>query len=94
MGFGVTVIAPGSPADDAGITLDDIIVQLDDTEITRGQDLTDFLRDHPSGTAITITVVRDARLLVTLDATLTDRPARATMDLLPLLPGAYNMQPG
>lgn len=93
-GFGVTVIAPGSPADDAGITLDDIIVQLDDTEITRGQDLTDFLRDHPSGTAITITVVRDARLLVTLDATLTDRPARATMDLLPLLPGAYNMQPG
>lgn len=89
-GFGVTVIAPGSPADNAGITLDDIIVQLDDIEITRAQDLTDFLRDHPSGTSITVIVVRDARLLITLDATLADQPERGTMDLAPLLPGAYD----
>jgi serine protease Do len=75
-GFGVTVIEPGSPADEAGFELDDIIVQLDSTEITRGQDLTDFLRERPSGTSISITVVRDSEFLVTLEATLVDRPER------------------
>ncbi|MCZ6539437.1 MAG: trypsin-like peptidase domain-containing protein, partial [Chloroflexi bacterium] len=75
-GFGVTVIEPGSPASSAGVMLDDIIVQMNDVEITRGQDLTEFLRAHPSGTTIAITVVRDARFRVTLDATLTDRPER------------------
>lgn len=75
-GFGVTVIEPGSPADEAGIQLDDIIVQLDTTEITRGQDLTDFLREHPSGSNISITVVRDAQFLVSLEATLVERPER------------------
>ncbi|HCI85937.1 MAG TPA: protease DO family protein [Dehalococcoidia bacterium] len=75
-GFGVTVVEPGSPADEAGIELDDIIIQLDDTEITEGQDLTDFLRGHPSGTEIRITVVRDAQFLVSLSATLVERPDR------------------
>ena len=75
-GFGVTVIDAGSPAETAGILLDDIIVQLDAVEITRGQDLTDFLRDHSSGDEIEITIVRDARFLVRLDATLADRPER------------------
>jgi serine protease Do len=74
-GFGVTLIQAGSPAASAGVEVDDIIVQLDDTEITNGQDLTDFLRDHPSGSDVEITVVRDARFLVTLDAMLVDRPA-------------------
>ena len=68
-GYGVTVIDRGSPADDAGILLDDV-------EITRGQDLTDFLRDHPSGSKVEITVVRDARFLITLNTTLADRPER------------------
>ena len=72
----MTVIEPGSPADEAGIQLDDIIVQLDTTEITRGQDLTDFLREHPSGSNISITVVRDAQFLVSLEATLVERPER------------------
>jgi serine protease Do len=75
-GFGVTIVEPGSPADQAGFQLDDIIVQLDDTEISRGQDLTDFLRDRPSGTAIKIIVVRDSSRLVTLTATLVDRSQR------------------
>ena len=75
-GFGVTVIEPGSPAARAGIELDDIIVQLDETEVRRGQDLTDFLRDASSGSEITITVVRDSQFLVNLDATLVERPER------------------
>jgi serine protease Do len=75
-GFGITLIEPGSPAAKAGIELDDIIVQLDSTEITNGQDLTDFLRGRPSGSEISVTVVRDSRFLVTLEATLVDRPKR------------------
>ena len=75
-GFGVTVIEPGSPAAQAGIELDDIIVQLNTTEITRGQDLTEFLREHPTGSKIKITVVRDAQFLVSLEATLIGRPER------------------
>ena len=75
-GFGVTVLEPGSPAVEAGIEIDDIIIELDDFEIMRGQDLTDFLRDHPSGTDITIKVVRGSEFLVTLNATLIERPQR------------------
>lgn len=75
-GFGVTVVEPGSPAAKAGIELDDIIVQLDETEIKRSQDLTDFLRNAPSGSEISITVVRDSQFLVNLEATLVERPER------------------
>lgn len=75
-GFGVTVISPNSPAAKAGIVLDDIIVKLDSTEITNGQDLTNFLRDRPSGSEISVTVVRDSQFLVTLEATLIERPER------------------
>jgi serine protease Do len=75
-GFGVTVIDPDSPASEAGFELDDIIVQLNETEVTRGQDLTEFLREHPSGSDVKITVVRDSQFLVTLQATLVDRPER------------------
>jgi len=75
-GFGVTVVEPGSPAEDAGIELDDIIVQLDETEIRRSQDLTDFLRNAPSGSEIKITIVRDSQFVVNLNATLVERPER------------------
>ncbi|GIT58097.1 MAG: hypothetical protein Ct9H300mP19_00450 [Dehalococcoidia bacterium] len=51
-GFGVTSIEPGSPAEEAGIELDDIIVQMNETVITDGQDLTEFLGEHPSGAGL------------------------------------------
>ena len=50
------------------------VLVVDDVEINQGQDLTDFLRDHPSGSEVEITIVRDARFLVTLNATLVDQP--------------------
>ena len=75
-GFGVTSIEPGSPAEEAGIELDDIIVQLNETVIADGEDLTEFLGEHPSGSNVKIVVVRDARLLVSLQAGLTDEPDR------------------
>ena len=39
-----------------------------------GQDLTEFLREHPTGSSIKITVVRDAQFLISLEATLIERP--------------------
>jgi len=45
-------------------------------EIKRSQDLTDFLRDAPSGSEIKITVVRDSQFLVNFNATLVERPER------------------
>ena len=75
-GFGVTSIEPGSPAEEAGIELDDIIVQMNETVITDGQDLTEFLGEHPSGSSVKIVVVRDARLLVSLQGELSDEPER------------------
>ena len=75
-GFGVTSIEPGSPAEEAGIELDDIIVQLNETVIADGEDLTEFLGERPSGSNVKIVVVRDARLLVSLQAGLTDEPDR------------------
>ena len=75
-GFGVTSIESGSPAEEAGIELDDIIVQMNETVITDGQDLTEFLGEHPSGSSVKIVVVRDARLLVSLQGELSDEPER------------------
>ena len=75
-GFGVTSIESGSPAEEAGIELDDIIVQLNERVIADGEDLTEFLGEHPSGSNVKIVVVRDARLLVSLQAELTDEPDR------------------
>jgi len=72
-GFGVTVIEPGSPADEAGLELDDIIIKLDEAIISDGQDLTEFLKEHPAGSEVLVTVVRDSRFLVELPATLVER---------------------
>ena len=72
----MTSIEPGSPAEEAGIELDDIIVQMNETVITDGQDLTEFLGERPSGSNVKIVVVRDARLLVSLQGELSDEPER------------------
>ena len=72
----MTSIESGSPAEEAGIELDDIIVQLNERVIADGEDLTEFLGEHASGSNVKIVVVRDARLLVSLQAELTDEPDR------------------
>ena len=73
-GFLITMIKPGSPADTAGLEPDDIIFEMDNVPVTNGYDLTVFLREHPSGSRISITVVRGLRSLFRLEAVLGDRP--------------------
>ncbi len=61
-GFGVTEIDPGSPADLAGIRVDDIVVQANDTAIQGGADLNNFLRLHTAGEEVQFTVIRGNKL--------------------------------
>lgn len=59
----VTVIAPlrGSPAERAGIRAQDIIVKVDDTEVTRNLTLTEVVAKirGPAGTDVRLTVARE-----------------------------------
>jgi putative serine protease PepD len=65
----ITTVDPGSPADEAGIEVDDIVVEVDGKAITGAPDLVATIRDHDPGTTITVTVIRDGKELE-LSATL------------------------
>ncbi|MEX0927618.1 MAG: trypsin-like peptidase domain-containing protein [Dehalococcoidia bacterium] len=57
-GVGVVEIAPGGPADDGGMMVDDIIVEINGTTIPDLGALTNFLLEHQPGETVTVTVVR------------------------------------
>ena len=77
-GFGVTEIDPGSPADLAGIRVDDIVVKANDTPIQGGADLNNFLRLHTAGEEVQFTVIRGNNMrgftLFRFDVTLGNSP--------------------
>ena len=77
-GFGVTEVDPGSPADLAGIRVDDIVVKANDTPIQDSADLNDFLRLHTAGEEVQFTVIRGSNLrgftLFEFDVTLGESP--------------------
>ena len=77
-GFGVTEIDPGSPADLAGIRVDDIVVKANDTPIQDSADLNDFLRLHSAGEEVQFTIIRGSNLrgftLFEFDVTLGESP--------------------
>lgn len=68
-GAGVADVEPGSPADDAGLEVEDIITALDGEPIESSGDLYGALRDYQPGDTIELTVVRDGSE-ETLDVTL------------------------
>ena len=69
----VTEVGPGTPADEAGLRREDIIVGLDDTPIESSGDLLGALRDYQPGDTVQLKIVRgdDER---TFDVTLDERP--------------------
>ncbi len=77
-GFGVTEIDPGSPADLAGIRVDDIVVKANDTPIQDSADLNNFLRLHSAGEEVQFTIIRGSTLrgftLFEFDVTLGESP--------------------
>jgi len=70
----ITYINPGSPAEIAGLKIDDIIISINDSKIQNGANLTEFLRTHQAGNKIKITFLRDRNYLLETDVTLGERP--------------------
>lgn len=68
----VTDVDPGSPAEDAGIEVGDIVVAIDGTPLTGATDLAATIRDLDPGTVVVLTVVRDG-VAVEITATLAKR---------------------
>ncbi len=69
-GIIVVSLAPDGPAERAGIEVDDIIVQIDDTPVTTTTELVRLLlTDYKVGDAVRVTIVRSA-IHLTFDVTL------------------------
>lgn len=73
-GIVVAAVAPGKPADRAGIERGDIITRIDDTPIRQGGDLRRVLRDRRPGDSVRVTVVRIGEGTRTMTARLTEPP--------------------
>ena len=69
----VTYVEPGSPADEAGLTQGDVIVSLDDEEISTAQDLIKGIHTRQIGQRVKIVFWR-GDTENTADATLTESP--------------------
>jgi S1-C subfamily serine protease len=66
-------VVAGSPAEEAGLNVGDIIVAVDDTEITSARELIETIQSYSPGDTVTITVESDGE---TSDVTVTlaERP--------------------
>ena len=69
----VLEVGPGTPADEAGLRAEDIIVGLNDTPIESSGDLLGALRDYRPGDSVQLHIVRDDNKQ-TFDVTLAERP--------------------
>jgi len=69
----ITEVAPGSPADEAGLGAEDVIVSLGDQEIATAQDLVEAIHSSEIGQRVEITFWRGDTKNTTY-ATLAERP--------------------
>jgi serine protease Do len=76
-GVVITNIVADSPAENAGLAVDDILVRLEDEEIHDSGDLLEALRIHKSGETVTVSYNRDGTEHEA-ELTLADRPAATT----------------
>jgi S1-C subfamily serine protease len=60
-GAWIAEVSPGTPASEAGLVPDDVIVALDDRRITSMEDLTIAVRDREVGDRVEVTFIRDGR---------------------------------
>jgi putative serine protease PepD len=66
-------VTAGSPADDAGVEVGDIVLEINNQPVTGDTSLVAIIRDSAPGEEIEIVVERDGSMR-TLTATLTSRP--------------------
>jgi serine protease Do len=75
-GVVIVEVVPDSPAEDAGLQSQDVIVAIGDTDVTNSGDLVAALRIHQPGDEVTVTYYRDGTK-ETAQVTLTERPTDA-----------------
>lgn len=90
--YGVVVddVVEDSPAEEAGLQEDDIIVSINGTRIADAADLTDLVADQKPGDKVTIKLYRDGKEQ-TLDATLAARknPNKRTFSIVTPKSGSH-----
>lgn len=94
-------VTDSSPASEAGLQADDVVVAIDGKAVTGAESLTGFVRGLASGTEVTLTVIRDGKSIdvpVTLatkteDATSNEQGSDGSGDSGSTLPGE-STQPG
>ncbi|GAB3165630.1 hypothetical protein GCM10027059_23400 [Myceligenerans halotolerans] len=59
LGARVEQVIAGSPAEEAGLQVGDVIVAIGDDPVDGSESLTAFVREHAAGEEVTLTVVRD-----------------------------------
>lgn len=69
----VTDISPDSPADDAGLQVGDVVVEVDGAAVDGTGGVIGAIRGHQPGDDVQVTVERDGST-VTVDVTLAERP--------------------
>ena len=74
-GLLVTHVVERSPADEAGIGEEDVIVEFNGKKVERSKELTDLVRDTEPGNKVTIAIVRDGERR-SVEATLEKRRSR------------------
>ncbi|HET8991404.1 MAG TPA: trypsin-like peptidase domain-containing protein [Candidatus Saccharimonadales bacterium] len=67
-------IEPGSPADNAGLQVNDIITAVNGTAIDQDHSLTSLLDQYTPGTKVSLSVIRGNKT-ITIDATLGSEPS-------------------
>jgi len=60
-GAGVQSVQPDTPAAEAGLQARDVVIAVDDNQVTGAESLIGFVRAYPSGQDVTVTVARDGR---------------------------------
>jgi serine protease Do len=75
----VDVVSPGSPAEQAGIQIEDIILEFDGREIDNSADLPFFVGQNKPGTTSPVVVFRDSSRL-TLNVTLGSSPLNVVQE--------------
>jgi serine protease Do len=70
----VNLIQPDQPADKAGLEIGDIIVKVDEHEVTDTRDLIDYVSGRGPDSMVTLEILRDGELL-TKEVELAERPS-------------------
>lgn len=93
VGLSVHGIAPQSPADQAGVKVNDIVLKIDDQLVINPPQLQTLIRLHKAGDSVTLTVRRDGKDIA-LPVTLAEHDMPALTRQMVIVQAQANGQPG